>query len=295
MRALLAGGAGLVALYTGLIALADGITKALAASYAAPQMYAVSGLVVVALSAAVARLKPTRESLRTTCPRAMALRAGATVLATLAFFLAFRHLPFADVFLFIGMMPLFAALLAGPMLHETVSPSAWSALAAGFLGLLCLFPDGMAGIGFGHVTGLAAAFFGTVSIMLSRYIGRVESNGLAQVFYPNLALLVVMAAALPLVWRPMALADLALAMAYGVVLFAARWLLVLAVRGLAAHAVTSLMKLQFVWMVLIGAIAFGELPSAHTYLGVGIVILSGLFLAYEDQMRRIPGRPIVKA
>ena len=43
----------------------------------------------------------------------MALRAVATVLATICFFLAFRHLAFAEVFLFIGVMPLFAALLAG--------------------------------------------------------------------------------------------------------------------------------------------------------------------------------------
>lgn len=288
MKGLLVGGAGLVVLYTGLIALADGITKALAAGYAAPQMYALSAAVVVALSLAAARLKPERESLRTLCPGAMALRAGFTVLATISFFLAFRHLPFADVFLFIGLMPLFAALLAGPVLSERVSPAAWGALWAGLAGLACMFPQGLAGIGFGHVVALVAAVSGTVSILLSRHIGRRESNALAQVLYPNLALLGVMALALPFVWRPMPPADIALALAYGVALFAARWLLVLALRGLAAHAVTSLMKLQFVWMVLIGTLVFGEWPAVQTYLGAAIVIFSGLFLAYEDQLRR-PG------
>ena len=290
MKAVLAGGTGLIVLYTGLIALADAITKDLAALYAAPQMYAISGLVVVALCLLTAWVKPTRESLTTSRPLAMGIRAATTVLATICFFLAFRHLPFAQVFLFIGLMPLFAALMAGPALGERVSPTSWGALAAGFIGVLCLFPQGFADFSFGHLAAVLAAFFGTVSIVTSRFIARYEVNSVAQVFYPNLALLLVMSLAAPFVWQPMPFADLGWAAAYGVVLFAARWLLVIALRDLAAHAVTSLMKLQFVWMVLIGAAVFGEWPAPNTYLGVGIVIGSGLLLVYEDQVRRAPAR-----
>lgn len=289
MNALWSGGAGLILLYTGLISLADGITKDLAGRYAAPQMYVIAGIVVVALCLGSTRLGKTRQTLRTRCPRAMALRAMFTVAATVCFFLAFRYLPFAQVFLFIGMMPLFAALLAGPILGDTVSPASWGALAAGFLGVLCLFPQGFADIGSGHLAAFAAAFLGTVSIVLSRYIGRYDAQGIAQVFYPNLALLVVMGVALPYVWQPMSASDAAWAVVYGVLLFAARALLVIALRRLAAHAVTSLMKLQFVWMVLIGAMVFGEWPTLYTYIGVAIVICSGLFLVYDDQVRREDG------
>jgi len=290
VRALLAGGAGLIVLYTGLIALADAITKDLGMRYVAPQMYAVSGLVVVGLCVVTARLKSDRERLTTTCPWAMALRAAATVLATVCFFLAFRHLPFAQVFLFIALMPLFSGLMAGPVLGERVSPSAWMALAAGFVGVLCLFPQGISAIGFGHVVALLAAAFGTLSIVLSRFIGRYDRNAIAQVFYPNLSLLVVMSLAVPFVWQPMPLVDMLWAALYGFVLFSARWLLVIALRDLSAHAATSLMKLQFVWMVLIGAVVFGEWPAANTYLGVMIVIGSGLFLVFDDQYRRTPAR-----
>ena len=287
MRGLLAGGAGLVVLYTMLITLSDAITKALATGYPAAQLYAVSGAVVVALCLICAPFQaaPVAQPLRTRCPRAMALRAAATIAATCFFFLAFRHLPFAEVFLFIGLMPLFAALMAGPVLGERVTPAAWGALWASLLGVICLFPQGLHDIGAGHAFALLAALSGTLSIVISRRIGRVESNGLAQVFWPNLALMAVMAAALPFVRVPMPLADIALAAAYGAALFAARWLLVTAVRRLPAHAVTSLMKLQFVWMVLVGALAFGEWPAGTTYAGTAIVIASGLFLAYEAPLR----------
>lgn len=283
------GGAGLVLAYTLCIALADAITKQLAGLYAAPQMFAVSGAVVVGLSLLAARLKPGRETMRTTCPGTMTARALATVLAAVCFFEAFRRLGFAEMFLFIGLMPILAALMARPLLGEAVSQASWGALAAGLLGIICLFPQGISALGAGHVIAFAAATCGTVSIVLSRRIGRMESNALAQVFYPNLAILLCMGAVLPWVWQPMAWGHAGWAVVYGGLLFAARWLLVLALRDLAAHAVTTLMKLQFIWMVGIGAFVFGEWPAANVYLGAAIVIGSGLFLVYDDQLR---GKPV---
>lgn len=275
-------GAGLVVLYTALISSADAITKLIAGGYAAPQLFCLSGLIVVMLSLIADRSPAQRRGFRTTCPRAMALRAGATVLAALSFFHAFRHLPFAEVFLFIGLMPILAGLMSGLILREYVRPAAWAALVAGFVGVMCLFPAGWGSVSAGHLYALAAAVFGTLSMVLARYIGRRESNSLAQVLYPNLAIFAVMGLALPFVWQPMPLADLALVAGYAVLLFAARWLLVVALRLLAAYAVTPLMNLQFVWMVALGAMIFSEFPEANTYLGVAIVIGSGLFLVWDQ-------------
>ena len=271
-------------MYTALISSADAITKFIAVGYAAPQLFFVSGAIVVALCWVSTRVKPHPEGLKTTCKKAMAVRSGLTVLGSVAFFYAFRYLPFADVFLFIGMMPIFAGLASGPILGEHVRPGAWVALAAGFIGVLCLFPGGLSGIGVGHVIALIACLCGTLSMVIARYIGRFESNALAQVFYPNLAVFVTMGTALPFVYQPMPAADLIWVFAYAGLLFAARWLLVVSLRLLAAYAVTPLMNLQFVWMVILGALIFGEIPAGGTLLGVGIVVGSGLFLIYDQML-----------
>ena len=75
-------GAVLVALYTVLISSADGITKLIAGGYSAPQLYCLSGLIVVGLSWAADRHPSQRRGLRTANPRAMAIRSLATVVAT---------------------------------------------------------------------------------------------------------------------------------------------------------------------------------------------------------------------
>ena len=275
-------GAALVVAYTALISSADAITKLIAGGYAAPQLYALSGLIVAGLSVLADRHPSQRRGLATTRPVAMAIRSAATVMAAVSFFYAFRYLPFADVFLFIALMPILAGLMSGPILGEHVRPAAWGALGAGFVGVLCLFPAGVQSIAMGHGFALSAAVFGTLSMVMARHIGRFETNALAQVFYPNLAICTTMALALPFVWKPMPLADLALVVAYAGFLFAARWLLVVALRLLAAYAVTPLMNLQFVWMVVLGALFFGELPGWGTVLGVAIVVGSGLFLIWDQ-------------
>jgi len=284
-------GTGLVILYTLMISSADAITKFIALGYAAPQLFAFSGAIVVALSWASARFRETPQSLRTSCPWAMTLRSGLTVVGSVAFFYAFRFLPFAEVFVFIGMMPIFAGLFSGLLLGEHVRPMAWAALATGFVGVLCLFPGGLAAVTIGHLIALFACLCGTFSMLLARYIGRFESNSLAQVFYPNAALFVAMALALPFVYKPMPLADLGWVAAYAGFLFVARWLLVVSLRHLAAYAVTPLMNLQFVWMVVLGALFFGEFPALHIVLGVAIVIGSGVVLVWDQMQPETPPKP----
>ncbi len=279
-------GAFLVLLYTLVISGADAITKQVAQSYAAPQLFAFSGFLVIVLSWVVARAAPSqrRQTLATNCPKAMALRSGLTVVGSVAFFYAFRLLPLAEVFLFIGLMPVFAGLISAPLLGESVRPIAWAALITGFVGVVCLFPAGLSEISAGHLVALIACICGALSLCLARYISKFESNSLAQVFYPNLALALCMMLALPFEYEPMPLGDLAWVAGYGVLLFAARWLSVLALRFLSAYAMMPLMNVQFIWMVILGALLFGEFPAANVYLGAFFVIGSGLVLILDQAM-----------
>lgn len=280
--------------YTLVISSADAITKLIAAGYPAAQLFALSGLMVAAMSWGTAQLRGQGTKLRCQCPRAMALRSALTVVGSVAFFQAFRLLPFAEVFLFIGTVPILAGLFSNLLLGERVSLGAWAALVAGCLGMLCLFPQGLSSIGLGHGVAFVACATGALSLVLARYIAGFGTSDLAQVYYPNLALGLSMAVVLPFVCRPMPLSDLAWVAAYGGLLFVARWLCVAALRLLPAYTVTPLMNVQFIWMVALGAVVFGEMPGGHVFLGGAIVIGSGVFLVC-DQMRpvriRLPKLP----
>ncbi|WP_270733031.1 DMT family transporter [Shimia sp. Alg240-R146] len=282
----------LVVLYTGAISFADAITKHIAGNYAAPQLFAISGLAVAGFCLLVTR--PSGTLPRTSLWRPTLVRCALGILASLAFFLSFRLLPMAEVFLFIGLMPIMSATLSGPVLGERLQPSTWLALALGAVGVFFLFPDGVHNIGAGHAVALCATFTGSLSLVLARYISNREQASLAQVFYPNLALGGAMALALPFVWQPMGSVELALVAAYSVALFAARWLCILALRLLPVHVVTLLMSLQFAWMVWLGGRFFGEVPGMHVYIGAAVVVMAGAMLVLQRMMPQAGAKPVGK-
>ncbi|MGK7653057.1 DMT family transporter [Roseovarius sp. B08] len=278
-------GVALTVIYTLLITGADAITKLFSANYAAPQMFALSGGLVAFFCLVAGHRTAATSVLATGCPWIMALRAAATVIGTCAFFYAFKLLPFAEVFLFIAIIPILAALLSRVMLKEYAGGQVWGAMILGVIGIATLFPGGLHSLGAGHLVAFLAVAMGAVSMVASRYIGQRDPGGLlSQVFYPNLALMIVMGGALPFVFVPMSWWDVLWVAYYAALLFGARWVLVAALKLLPAYVVTPLMNLQFLWMVAIGSMAFGERTGAGVFLGAALLITAGAWLVW-DQVR----------
>ena len=94
-----------------------------------------------------------------------------------------------------------------------------------------------------------------------------------------------MAAISPFVWVPISISQAASAIFCGVALFAARYVLALAMQVLPAHAATTMMNLQFVWMTLIGFVIFSEIPEANTILGALVIAGASIALVYEEYKR----------
>ncbi|MDR7125360.1 DMT family transporter [Pseudotabrizicola sp. 4114] len=269
--------------------LADGTVKDLSTRLEAPQVFFLSGLIMAGLSLLAARAGSriglfTTSCLKTKMPGLLLWRSVATVVASLGFFYAIALIPLAEIFVFVGLMPLMSALMSRHLLGERVDLTAWAGLGLGLIGVLMLFPDGLSGLSLGHLAGFCGAFAGTVSLVLSRLMARREANTLVQVFYPNLALAAVAALMLPAIWQPMALVDVGRILLYSVLLFVARWTMVMVMQRLRAPVALPLMNIQFVWMVAVGFVFFAEIPAATTVIGALLVMCAG-GIALMEQVR----------
>lgn len=269
--------------------LADGTVKKLSTQIEAPQVFFLSGLIMAALSFASARARSKMGGgqgtcLHTSAPVLLFWRCAATAAASLGFFYAVALIPLAEIFLFVGMMPLMSALLSRLMLREAVHSGDLVGLGIGLTGVLMLFPEGFTGLTIGHVAGFVGALAGTVSLVLSRMMARREMNALVQVFYPNLALAFMALILLPSVWKPMDLFMMGQIFLYSGLLFLARWTMVLVMQRLRAPVALPLMNVQFVWMVAVGWLFFGEVPLASTLIGAVLVMAAGV-VALGEQAR----------
>ncbi len=276
-------GAGLTLLNTLVSVSTDAIAKDLVSSYPAPQLMLLSGGLAI-LAGLLAMLFGQRERiLRTGTPRLVALRSALGAASTAGFFYALRDLPFAQVFLFIAIMPILAAVLSGLVLRERIGRGIWAALALGLAGMMFLFPEGRAALCWGHAYGLAASVAGSASIVLSRRICRSHTHSMAQVFYAQLACFATGLVIAPFVWLPMETGDLGLLALYTAFLIGTRWLMVVILRMLPAYAVMQITNVQFIWMVFVGHSVFGETTGAHLWMGAALVIGSGLWLVRAQQ------------
>lgn len=273
-------GAGLTVLNTLVSVMTDALAKDLVADHPAPQLMAMSGILAVMIGLGLAATGGARRRmiLHTASPKRVALRSVFGAASTIGFFLALRDLPFVELFLFMGLMPLFGAVLSGLVLGETVRGGVWLALAGGMLGMAIIIPDGMSGMTQGHLYGLFATLTGAASIVLSRGICRSHTHAFAQVFYAQIACALLGMVILPFVWQPMAAVDIGLLVLYTLSLLTTRWLMVVIVRLLPAYVVMQIANIQFVWMVLVGHTVFGEVTGPHVWLGSALVIASGLWL-----------------
>ncbi len=276
------GGLYLILLYCALATGADAITRIVAQGFNAPQLFCFSGGIVAALSLFSNRMSPARGTLKTTRPIGMAIRSVLFILSSLFYFYAFRSLPFAEVFVFIALVPIFAALLSGPILGEPVRWQSWLALIAGFAGMVMLYPDGIGALSFPHLSAALGAMAGACSMVMARHISRDDRNALLQVLYPNLAMFALMAVALPFVYKQMTPTDMVMIASYASLLFLARWVLILALSRIKAHVVTLLLNLQFVVMVLAGIVLFDETPEPNLIAGAAVIILAGAYVFLEQ-------------
>ncbi len=271
-------GVSLIVLYAFLASFADAATRFVSQSYAAPQLFFFSGLVGMAASYISNRMGRSQGRMIPRAPRLLFLRSVLFVSSCVFYFYAFRTLVFVEVFAFVALVPVIASLLSASVLNEPVRAANWVAVLLGVVGMLTMYPEGLTSLSQGHVSAFLGAMAGAGSMVLARLISRYEDNALLQVFYPNLAMTLVMGAWLPFVYQPIGIDTMIVVLGYGGLLFAARWVLVLALTRLPAYVATPMINIQFVFMLGIGVVIFAEIPTLQIMMGAVLVIAGSCML-----------------
>lgn len=214
------------------------------------------------------------------------LRAVCLVVATFAGWTAVRHMPLTQLTSIVFAAPLIVAVLAGPMLGEKIGPRRLVAVMVGFLGVLVVTrPFGHAmppATAFAVIAALANAFYS----IFTRKLAAADPSETTMI-YTGLVGTLVMLPLLPAVWeRPDGATTWAVMIVLGALGALAHWLLILAHRYAPASTLAPLYYAQLIGAVVLGYVAFSEVPDRWTWAGSAIVIGSGLYLFYRERVRR---------
>ena len=228
----------------------------------------------------------TRPSLmRTTRP---ALQVGRSILllaSTLLNFFALRYLQLDQALAIVFSTPFFVAILSGPVLGEWVGWRRWAAICVGFVGVLLVARPGFGGIHPAALISLAAAMFYAAYNISTRMLARTDSNE-TTLFYSNLVGAAVTLPIVPFVWttphEPIVIALMIVCGAFGTV---GHYLLIIAHRLAPPALLAPFIYSQLIWVMILGYVVFNDLPNRWTLAGAAVVVASGLYILYREQIR----------
>ena len=197
-------------------------------------------------------------------------------------FLAFIMLPLAEATAIGFSVPIFSVVLAALILHEPTGRWRWSAVAAGFIGVLLIVQPGSGDVPLlGASVALVAALMTASVTIVIRRLGATE-RAATTVFWFAVSSLVPLGFAMLIFGKPhdpvtwIMLGGLAL------------------VGGLAQLTLTGALRLapvalvmpmdytSLLWALLLGSWIFAEVPTPWIWIGAPIIIASGLVIVWRE-------------
>lgn len=281
----------------------DMAIKFISDDYALHQVVLIRSLIgMVVLMAIIVPLDGGLKVLRTKRLGLHLVRGLCVVMANMSFFLALAAMPLADAVAIFFIAPLLVTVFSVIFLAEYVGPLRWMAVAVGLVGVLIMMRPGSSSFQFAALLPLLAAVFYAGLHILTRKIGGTERAS-TMTFYIMITFIVVSAvmglatgdgryagssdASLEFLFRTwvwpapkdyLIFVGIGFASAFGGFLISQAYRLCEA--GLASPFEYTALVLAIFW----GVVVFGEWPDAMDWVGVTLIIGSGMFMLWRESV-----------
>lgn len=270
-----------------LFSLQDASVKWLVATLPVCQVLFIRSVTIVAICAAIGRGPALRRASGSPVLWPMLWRTLLLLAAWLSYYTAARDLGLAQLTTLYYAAPIVVTVLAMPVLGETVPPSRWIAVLTGFVGVLVacdVFGQGLAVSWPVYLALQAAVFWGIATILLRKTA--LEEGTLVQMLISSALLMVFTGLALPFLWQPLSLSELALIVGTGVLAGAGQYALFEGMRRADVSLLAPFEYSSLIWGFLLGFLIWHEVPSANVFVGAGLIIGAGVLVIGAERSAR---------
>lgn len=218
--------------------------------------------------------------------------------ASLCFFAAVKYMPIADALAIFFVEPFILTALSALILGEKVGWRRWAAIGLGFIGALIVIQPSFARFGFIAFLPLGTASLFAVYMLLNRSLG-VHDGPMVMQYLAGIGGTVIIALAMGIgsvagitdlapSWPGNGL-SLSLVLLLGFLAAVGHGLVVLAFQKAPASLLAPFQYLEIISAVLIGYVVFSDVPSASKWVGIAIIVASGLFIFRRERI--VAGAP----
>jgi drug/metabolite transporter (DMT)-like permease len=256
----------------------DTLSKFLVAHYPASALVWLRYVMQTLVMMAIFMPKMGLALVRTSHPVLQLVRGLMLVLSSVVFVVALSHMKIAEVASIVFLAPIIVALAGGPLLGERVGTRTWMALAGGFGGVLLIIRPGGDAFTWWALLPLGCAFmFAGYQILTRKLAG--HDHPISTLFFPGLIACLVVPPVFPGAFTiPTVPLHAAMLAAIGVLGAIGHFFLIRAHSMAPATLLAPFGYAQIVVVMVLGFLAFGELPDGIALAGIALVAGSGLFL-----------------
>ena len=276
-------GIGLVSAAYVLFTLLDGSAKWLVGSMPVIMVVWLRFVMHALLSGAV--LFPLRgwTLVKTRYWRWHALRALMFVAMTGINFWALQYLQLTVTSSIFFTVPIIIALVSTLAFGERLDAARWTAIVAGFAGVLVIVRPGSAEFHPAMLASLVNALLYAIFMLMTRRLAAYEGPEKIQ-YLPAVGAALMLTPFAIAGWEwPDTWLEWTVACLLGVFGAVGHYLLALAHRYAPASVLAPFLYQQVVYMALFGYVVFGDLPAPAVWTGAAIVVASGLYLFYRER------------
>lgn len=223
------------------------------------------------------------------------LRGALHASASLMFFTAVKYMPLADVFAIYFVEPFMLTILSALFLGEKVGWRRWLAILVGFGGAMIVIQPSYAIFGWTSLLPVMCAALFTFYLFLNRALGDSDTplamqmmSGLGGTLLMGMVLLAGSTAGVGdfNISFPTSALGICLLLVLGSLSGYVHLLVVKAFRLASVSLLAPFQYFEIISATILGYLLFAEFPTPSKWLGIVIIVASGLFIIWREQVRK---------
>ena len=214
-------------------------------------------------------------------PKLQILRGLILLCANICFFYAISIIPLAKALTLAFVAPLIVTAFSPMLLGEKVGVRRWTAVIIGFVGSLVVIRPGFLEINLASLAALGTGVMYGFYLIITRKLS-TSDNPLLTLLLTGLVGLVAVSGIMPLIWVNPNLSQWSMMAGIGVFACIGHLFLILSLKYADASKLAPLGYTEIIPNVIIGYYFFGNFPDNWTFLGLVIIVISGIYISRRE-------------
>ena len=220
-------------------------------------------------------------------PKLQILRGLALFSANICFFYSISVISMAKALTLAFVAPLVTTAISPFFLNEKVGLRRWAAVLVGFIGCLVVIRPGFLEFNLATIAAVVTGCFYGIYVVITRKLHSTD-NPLLTLLLTGIVGAIIASFLVPVVWINPTFTQWSWLALMGIFACLGHILLILSLRYADASKLAPFGYFEIITNIILGYYFFSDFPDKWTFLGLSIIISSGIYIFRREMLKKTP-------